>query len=352
DNVDAKRSDGCGLHRDLGAVGLQNWPTYSYSSRWRLGAISRNLAELEDLQGSYLSIHDQPAVPLKVFSHRYNRRYTDLWFLGASINVDKEFELADFLKAQGHLRLIKDQNGHSDLEMGITRRFAGLTTARELQRESHQVVVFEKSHRIGRTWAYDPRVESDLLRLDPNRDIGQGSLYKSMQTNLPRELMSFTDFKFSEKVYDDPRTYPGHEEVLMFLEDFARNFELTKLIQFNTAVTRVEVISSGNSEFEVESETNEVSLVKVFDAVVVCNGHNSQPRLAIDIPDSSRGRKWVGFQFIFDLQTVVAVSDGLKVVPDGLQIVFNYDVNVDICWCRRRNFVLKVHQINSTVNFF
>nr|GEX74454.1 ribonuclease H-like domain-containing protein [Tanacetum cinerariifolium] len=28
-NVDAKRSDGCGLHRDLGAVGLQNWPAYS-----------------------------------------------------------------------------------------------------------------------------------------------------------------------------------------------------------------------------------------------------------------------------------------------------------------------------------
>ncbi|GJT74695.1 hypothetical protein Tco_1041420, partial [Tanacetum coccineum] len=37
----------------------------SKGSRWRLGAISRNLAELEDHQGSYLSIHDQPAVPLK-----------------------------------------------------------------------------------------------------------------------------------------------------------------------------------------------------------------------------------------------------------------------------------------------
>ncbi|GKC15272.1 flavin-containing monooxygenase FMO GS-OX5-like protein [Tanacetum coccineum] len=255
--------------------------------------------------------------------------------------------------------------------------FARLTTARDLQRESHQVVVFEKSHRIGGTWAYDPRVQSDLLGLDLNRDIRQGSLYKSMRTNLPRELMSFTDFKFSEKVYDDPRTYPGHEEVLMFLEDFARNFELTKLIRFSTAghlclikdqngysdlemgITRL-VLFSGKeiwfhglrqirwltifphgthmsftdfkfsekvyddprTEFEVEWETNRVSLVKVFDAVVVCNGHNSQPRLAIDIP-------------------VVAVSNGLKDVPDGLQIVFNYDVNVDIRWCSRRNFVLK-----------
>ncbi|GJZ23135.1 flavin-containing monooxygenase FMO GS-OX5-like protein [Tanacetum coccineum] len=83
---------------------------------------------------------------------------------------------------------------------------AGLTAAQELLRESHQVNVFEKSHRVGGTWAYDPRVESGLLGLDPNRDIVQGSLYKFMRTNLPRQLMSFTDFKFGEKVYDDPRS--------------------------------------------------------------------------------------------------------------------------------------------------
>ncbi|MFS7932755.1 putative FAD/NAD(P)-binding domain superfamily [Helianthus anomalus] len=68
--------------------------------------------------------------------------------------------------------------------------------------------------------------------------------------------MSFTDFKFSEKVYGDPRMYPGHKEVL----------------KFNTTV---EV---------VESYMNGVISVEVFDAVVVCNGHNAQPRLATDIP--------------------------------------------------------------------
>ncbi|GJT56097.1 hypothetical protein Tco_0991151 [Tanacetum coccineum] len=41
-------------------------PGSSKGSRWRLGAISRNLAGLEDHQRSYLSIHDQPAIPLKV----------------------------------------------------------------------------------------------------------------------------------------------------------------------------------------------------------------------------------------------------------------------------------------------
>ncbi|MFS7932758.1 putative flavin monooxygenase, FAD/NAD(P)-binding domain superfamily [Helianthus anomalus] len=80
--------------------------------------------------------------------------------------------------------------------------------------------------------------------------------------------MSFTDFKFSEKLYGDPRMYPGHKEV----------------IKFNTLVTRVEVVESDITEFVVESYMNGVISVEVFDAVVVCNGHNAQPRLATDIP--------------------------------------------------------------------
>ncbi|KAM0024116.1 putative flavin monooxygenase, FAD/NAD(P)-binding domain superfamily [Helianthus debilis subsp. tardiflorus] len=161
---------------------------------------------------------------------------------------------------------------------------AGLAAARELQRESLQVVVFEKSHQLGGTWAYDARVESDLLGIDPNRDVVHSSAYKSLKTNVPRVLMSFTDFKFGEKVYGDPRMYPGHEEVLKFLTDFASHFELTELIRFNTLVTRVEVVDSDITEFVVESNTNGVISVEVFDAVVVCNGHNTQPRLATDIP--------------------------------------------------------------------
>ncbi|XP_076942396.1 flavin-containing monooxygenase FMO GS-OX-like 3 isoform X2 [Bidens hawaiensis] len=161
---------------------------------------------------------------------------------------------------------------------------AGLIAARELQRESLQVVVFEKSHQLRGTWAYDSRVESDLLGINPNRDLVHSSLYKSLKTNLPRELMSFTDFKFGEKVYNDPRMYPGHK-VLKFLQDFASHFERNKLIRFNTLVTRVEVVDhSGITEFVVESNTNGVNSVEVFDAIVLCNGHNTQSQLTSDIP--------------------------------------------------------------------
>nr|KAJ0198386.1 hypothetical protein LSAT_V11C700346230 [Lactuca sativa] len=159
---------------------------------------------------------------------------------------------------------------------------SGLIAARELQRESHQVVAFEKSHRLGGTWVYDPRFESDLLGLDLNREIIHGSLYKSLRTNLPRQLMSFIDFKLNDKTYGDERLFPGHEEVLKFLEDFAGYFELTELIRFNTVVTRVELVDSEIIEFEVESKTNGVNTVEVFDAVVTCNGHNNEPRPALN----------------------------------------------------------------------
>ncbi|KAF5756004.1 putative flavin monooxygenase, FAD/NAD(P)-binding domain superfamily [Helianthus annuus] len=118
---------------------------------------------------------------------------------------------------------------------------AGLTTARELLRENHRVTVFEKSGQIGGTWVYDNRVEvDDCLHLNPNRTVVHSSIYKSLRTNLPRPLMGFSDFSLEEKTYGDPRLFPGHEEVLKFLKDFANEFGVGEVIRFNSEVVRVE----------------------------------------------------------------------------------------------------------------
>ncbi|CAA2954212.1 flavin-containing monooxygenase FMO GS-OX-like 2 [Olea europaea subsp. europaea] len=186
---------------------------------------------------------------------------------------------------------------------------AGLAAARELKREGHQVVVYEKSDKLGGTWVYDPRIESDPLGLDPNREVVHGSLYSSLRTNLPRQLMNFSDYPFEIKKNGELRTFPGHEEVLEFLNEFAREFGLVELIRFNTEVVRVHRV---NSQWIVESE---LSLEEAFDAVIVCNGHHTQPRIA-DIPGIE---KWPGKQIHshnyrvpepFQDQVVVVIGDG------------------------------------------
>ena len=54
---------------------------------------------------------------------------------------------------------------------------AGLVTDREVKREGHQVILFEKNNRIGGTCVYDPRVESDPLGLDPGREIVHSTVH-------------------------------------------------------------------------------------------------------------------------------------------------------------------------------
>ncbi|KAK8516341.1 hypothetical protein V6N12_068948 [Hibiscus sabdariffa] len=94
---------------------------------------------------------------------------------------------------------------------------AGLVAARELRRDGHSVVVFERGNEVGGTWVYTPHVEPDPLGLDPKRPIIHSSLYSSLRTNLPREVMGFMDFPFLIRPGEsrDPRRYPGHRESVM-----------------------------------------------------------------------------------------------------------------------------------------
>ncbi|KAI7746876.1 hypothetical protein M8C21_018037 [Ambrosia artemisiifolia] len=160
---------------------------------------------------------------------------------------------------------------------------SGLVTARELLRQNHRVTVFEKSNQIGGTWVYNDQVEVDnCLDLDPNRTIVHSSIYKSLRTNLPRPLMGFSDFSFEDKSYGDPRLFPGHEEVLRFLQDFAKEFGVGEVIRFNSEVVRAELRGGG---FVVEWWTTEGGYEEeCFDAVVVCNGHHTEPRVADNVP--------------------------------------------------------------------
>lgn len=73
---------------------------------------------------------------------------------------------------------------------------AGLAASRELRREGHTPVVFERAAAIGGTWHYTPPPPSPLTR-SATHSSGSSSLYASLRTNLPREAMGFLDFPFT-----------------------------------------------------------------------------------------------------------------------------------------------------------
>lgn len=165
---------------------------------------------------------------------------------------------------------------------------AGLVAARELRREGHGVVVFERGTQVGGSWVYTPEVESDPLGSDPSRSVVHSSLYESLRTNLPRECMGFRDYPFvrREGKGRDSRRFPNHREVLMYLEDFADYFEIGELVRFETEVVFAGLGEAGKWRVKSRPSRSDSECVdEIYDAVVICNGHYFQPRIA-HIPGS------------------------------------------------------------------
>lgn len=151
--------------------------------------------------------------------------------------------------------------------------------------------------------------------------------------------MSFSDYPFTPHKDGDQSNFPGHEEVLKFLKGFARDFELIDLIRFNTEVIGVELVKkSKDDKWVVESRTRDhLSSEEVFDAVVICSGYHTQPRLA----ELAGIEKWPGKQIHshnyrvpepFRDQVVVVIGFGPSALDIALEVAMEAK-EVHIC-CR------------------
>lgn len=106
--------------------------------------------------------------------------------------------------------------------------------------------------------------------------------------------MGFLDYPFVAKG-DDNRRFPGHREVLRYLEDFARDFEVDGMVRFGTEVVRVRM--EGDGKWAVRwrrlgRDGDEDDKEELYEGVVICNGHYSEPRVA-EIPGI---KAWPGKQ--------------------------------------------------------
>ena len=89
---------------------------------------------------------------------------------------------------------------YSALQAVLGAGAAGIAAAKELRAEGHTVHVLEQASTLGGTWVQDENTESDLLGQDPQRSVVHSSMYSSLRTNLPREVMSFYDYPFTPQL--------------------------------------------------------------------------------------------------------------------------------------------------------
>ncbi|XP_035504531.2 flavin-containing monooxygenase 5 isoform X1 [Scophthalmus maximus] len=146
---------------------------------------------------------------------------------------------------------------------------SGLTSIKACVDEGLEPTCFESSHDIGGLWRFKEKPEP-----------GRGNIYQSVVINSSKEMMSFSDFP-------PPAEFPNnmhHSEVLQYLRLYVQAFNLLKHIRFQTTVLSVRQTQdfAVTGQWEVETESGEGQReTSVFDAVIVCSGHFTQPHLPL-----------------------------------------------------------------------
>ncbi|MGW0930502.1 flavin-containing monooxygenase [Streptomyces sp. NPDC002644] len=169
---------------------------------------------------------------------------------------------------------------------------AGLTAVKELTEAGLEVVAFERRERPGGLWVRDPRG-------------GASPAYASLHLNTSRRR---TEFAAHPMPADWP-DYPSADLVAGYLDDYARRFGLNEAIRFGVEVTRVERGQDGDGWLVTAEEDTER-----FDAVVVANGHNWDPRL----PDPAYPGEFTGDQMHAHDYEVADVFAGRRVLVVGM----------------------------------
>ncbi|KAF6986977.1 hypothetical protein CFC21_004657 [Triticum aestivum] len=201
---------------------------------------------------------------------------------------------------------------------------AGLASARELRREGQDVMVLEQRGDVGGQWLYDPRVDgTDPLGASEPVKV-HSSLYASLRLISARETMGFTDFPFAPKPKDgrDSRRFP----------DFCDAFGLIELVRLNTSAARVALAPGPTptrqwtvSSVDLGKCNGTEEEEEVFDAVVVANGHYSQPILpTIKGMQVWRGRQMHSHSYRvpeqFRDEVVVVVGCGLSGMEIAMEV--------------------------------
>lgn len=134
---------------------------------------------------------------------------------------------------------------------------AGLASAKALLEEGLDVTVLERGDRPGGLWA-------------PDGD-GTSPAYDSLHLNTSKGRTEFADFPMPEQWPD----FPSAALVGGYLAEYADAFGVTGRIRFGSEAGAVR---RRDAEWEVTARRGADTTTETYDAVVVANGHNREPK--------------------------------------------------------------------------
>ncbi|XP_073449357.1 flavin-containing monooxygenase 5-like isoform X1 [Aquarana catesbeiana] len=145
---------------------------------------------------------------------------------------------------------------------------SGLTAIKCCLDEGLEPTCFEKSGDIGGLWRFKEVPEDD-----------RASIYNSVIINTSKEMMCYSDYPIPE----DYPNYMHNSKVLQYFRQYGEHFQLLKYIQFKTAVCSIQkhqdFLTTGQWDVVTESEGKQEK--HVFDAILVCIGHHTHPKLPL-----------------------------------------------------------------------
>lgn len=139
---------------------------------------------------------------------------------------------------------------------------AGITSIKCCLDEGLEPECFEQNDDIGGMWLY-------------SEETSHSSIYQSTIINTSKEKNAFSDFPM-------PKHFPPfmtHDYMLEYYHLYANNFDLIKYIKFSCKIVDVHREErQWKVTYEKRADGSSRIEHKLFDAVLVCTGHLTEPR--------------------------------------------------------------------------
>ncbi|KAF3927165.1 hypothetical protein ABW20_dc0102095 [Dactylellina cionopaga] len=166
---------------------------------------------------------------------------------------------------------------------------SGAVAAKCLLAEGLTPVIFEQRSSFGGAWNYTPETKAQLQHVpqedpnfedepvvnkdsgDTNKSVFMTPMYAALETNLPKDIMTFNNTPFRE----DLQLYPKHEDVRHYVLEYSKGLE--NVTKFNKRV--VKLSKQEDMRWIVGSQDVITQRVEeeIFDAAVIATGHYNVP---------------------------------------------------------------------------